>query len=151
MLGSLAKGYSFIALVRIGSRVFDFFLNILVIRAINPNLLASTVHFQLILNIALFYTKNCLRNTYQKRPETLSETQTIISASNLMLLGVPITLLLAISVVAIQLYLNNYTSTLQYFALTCVLYGMSGVLESLYETFICKLLLSFNYQRIAKI
>lgn len=45
MLKTLAKDYSILFFVRIASRVIDFFLKIFVIRAIDPNIFATTVHF----------------------------------------------------------------------------------------------------------
>ena len=67
MLGNLAKNFSFIVLGRVGSRIADFVLKILIVRSLNPKVFASTVHFQLILNVSLFYVKNCLKNCYQKQ------------------------------------------------------------------------------------
>ncbi len=67
MLRTLAKDFSILLFVRVFSRAIDFFLNIFVIRAIDPTIFASTVHFQLIMNVALFYSKTCLKNSYQKR------------------------------------------------------------------------------------
>lgn len=52
------------------------------------------------MNVALFYTKTCLKNSYQKRAEGLSDRQMAISASNLMLLGVPICFVVAVGMVA---------------------------------------------------
>lgn len=95
MLRTLFKDYSILFVVRIFSKVIDFLLKLSVIRSIDPNIFASTVHFELIKNMALFYTKNCLRNSYQKRAEGLSLRDMTTSASNLMLLGVPICFVVA--------------------------------------------------------
>jgi O-antigen/teichoic acid export membrane protein len=139
MLRTLFKDFSILFIVRVFSRVIDFFLNIFVIRAIDPDIFASTVHFQLIMNVALFYTKTCLKNSYQKRAPDLSQSALITSASNLMMLGVPICLLISIFMVAAENLLND--SQLKFFFSTALLYGVSSVVESLQEAFATKLVL----------
>lgn len=113
MLRTLFKDFSILFIVRVFSRVIDFFLNIFVIRAIDPNIFSSTVHFQLIMNVALFYTKTCLKNSYQKRAEGLNQKDTVTSATNLMLVGVPVCLLITTFMVTAENLFN--TSDLKFF------------------------------------
>lgn len=56
-----AKGFSLLMIVRVFSRIIDFFLNVLVIRKIDPAVYGLTTHLGLLTNFSLFYLKVCLK------------------------------------------------------------------------------------------
>jgi type IV secretory pathway VirB3-like protein len=148
MLRTLIKDYSILIFVRVASRAIDFFLKIFVIRAIDPNIFATTVHFELITNVALFYTKTCLKNSYQKRAEGLTDREMAISASNLMLLGVPICLVVAAAMVGVEALFSS--THINYFIAAAALHAVAAVIESLQESFLAKLVLEMKYDRIGR-
>jgi type IV secretory pathway VirB3-like protein len=100
------------------------------------------------MNVALFYTKTCLKNSYQKRAEGLSDYSLAVSASNLMLLGVPICLVVAIFMVGAEFVFSS--TNLNYFLAAAALHGLSAVIESVQETFMAKLVLEMKYDKIGK-
>ncbi len=53
--------------MKIFSKIIDFVLNILVIRDIDPQIFGLTLYFNLLYGLILFYSKNCLKNSYQRR------------------------------------------------------------------------------------
>ena len=79
------KGISYLVIARVFSRIIDFILNILVIRELDPKIFGIinkyiffnkrikffkkglTIHYGLLINLVLFYVKNCLKYSYQKR------------------------------------------------------------------------------------
>ncbi len=81
MLQQALKGFSYLFIVKILTKVIDVFLNISVIRNIDPktfgkepnidffihSYLGLMLYFSLLENLSLFWVRACLKNSYLKR------------------------------------------------------------------------------------
>ena len=72
-----------------------------------------------------------------------------VSATNLMLAGVPICSLIVLAMICGEGLLNS--SPMAWFSAAVALTGLAAIFESLQESFASKLVLELNYDKIARI
>lgn len=67
MLSGVANSFASVTIIRVLSRVMEFFLRVYLIREVlSPEVLAEMVALDLILTTALHVTKNCFKPSYQQ-------------------------------------------------------------------------------------
>ncbi|EGR27152.1 nuclear division rft1-like protein, putative [Ichthyophthirius multifiliis] len=142
------EGFSILFLMKVFSRVIDFLLNILVIRELDPQIYGLTIHYMIITNVVLFYSKNCLKNSYQKRGIKNINNILFASAQNLMIFGLYFTIIIGfITLCFWNYYYTQYDSNFIYGAIFCVL---GCIFDCMCEPLLSKYILNFEYSISAK-
>ncbi|EAR82704.2 RFT1-like protein (macronuclear) [Tetrahymena thermophila SB210] len=143
-----AKGLSILFVMKIFSRVIDFVLNILVIQEVEPTIYGLTIHYMILTNIVLFYTKMCLKNSYQKRGQKANQSEIVQSAKNMMIFGIGFTIFIGIICGAVWYYWYNNLN--EHFTQGLACYILACIIESMCEPLLSKFVLNFNYSVGAK-
>ena len=95
MISDVASNFLSVTGLRILSRILDFLLRVYLIRnTLSPIILSELVALDLIMTISLYISKSCFKPSYQQI-ELQNKNYNIISAMNLMTIGIPITVILA--------------------------------------------------------
>lgn len=67
MISGVVNSFASVTLIRILSRVLEFFLRVYLIREVlSPEILAELIALDLIMTTSLHVTKNCFKPSYQQ-------------------------------------------------------------------------------------
>lgn len=136
------------------TKFIDIFINILVIRHIQPSVFGLTLHFTLLLSTSQFLLKLCFKNCYLKQTIPKSEDGRhdhiqVKSGQNLMKVGLLITSAITSMLTILWIYL--YQSYGNNFIRCVYLYSLAGLIESSTELFHVRNLINQNYNHQTKL
>ena len=95
MIKGVVSNFVSVTGLRIISKILDFFIRVYLIRnTLSPIILSELVTLDLIITISLYIPKSCFKPSYQQI-ELENKNYNIISAMNLMTIGIPITIALS--------------------------------------------------------
>jgi len=158
MLQQALKGFSYLFIVKILAKVIDIFMNISVIRNIDPKTFGLMLYFSLLENLSLFWVRACLKNSYLKRTihrnendEEVNEDEynqvLLNSARNMMTFGIYLTIIW--SSILYGIWTHLYGDLDPNFSKTVVLFCFGAIFESVQDAMLVKALLNFDYGLVA--
>ncbi len=91
------------------------------------------INLDIILTISLYLNKTCLKPSYQRVSEHLSQQESLKSALNTMTFGVLLTVIMAFGICFFQIF--EYSEGVPYFEHAIVFYGLSAVAQAIQEKY----------------
>ena len=124
-LSASAKGASYLILIQVSSRALTFLINQILLRYLSPALLGASMQLELYYITVLYFARESLRVTLQRRTSNL---QAVINVAYIpFLIGLPISLCAGV------LYEHGNPPPVPYMIGSLRLYGLSALVELISE------------------